>query len=181
MAQARHDRVELAAQADAEGGIEEGGRKGRRGGDGADQERARGESDNTGERKDEADELGELQRRLRFALLDGAEAGRHEPGEHPTVGMLARPADRPDGEDDGLQTQNPRRRQRTCGGHDKREHQDRGRDPGGETRAANVDGVCLGGGVAARHGGTPRDACCFWNDGGRRATVTFRGCSECGA
>ncbi len=62
-------------------------------------EYAGSESGGADDRKDQADELGELQRRHRFALLDRSQPGRDQGGEHPPVGVPARPADGADGKD----------------------------------------------------------------------------------
>ena len=65
---------------------------------------ARGETDGADDGEDEADQLGELQRRHRLTLGDRSEPRSDERGEHPAVGMLARTAARTDGEHHGLQT-----------------------------------------------------------------------------
>ena len=141
--EARDQRVELAAQADAEGRVQKGRHQCERGRDDADQGYAGGESGDADDREDQADQLGELQRRYGFALLDRSQPGRHEGGEHPPVGVPARAADGADREDHGLQAKNDRGRQRADRRDDQRDHQDRGRDPGGEPWPANVHAVDL--------------------------------------
>src|ERR1700738_1086791 len=71
-------RVQLTAQADAERGVEERGHESEPRGGFPEHRRAGGEPDDADRREDEADDLGELQRRYRFALGDWAEAGGDE-------------------------------------------------------------------------------------------------------
>ena len=104
-----HDEgVKLAAQADAEGCVEESCGEGRGGGDQADQGRAGAESGNADDGEDQAHQLGELQRRHRFTLADRSQPRGHDVGEHQSVGIPAGTASGADREDDGLQSQNDR-------------------------------------------------------------------------
>ena len=77
-AQPCDERIELAAKADAEGRIEERRHQREAGGDQTEQRDAGGESDGADDGEDEADQLGELQRRHRFRLGDGREPGSDE-------------------------------------------------------------------------------------------------------
>ena len=69
------ERVDLAAQADAEGRVEEGRDEREAGGDQAEQLDAGGEADDADDGEHEADQLGELQRRHRLLLGDRVRAG----------------------------------------------------------------------------------------------------------
>src|ERR1700756_4231873 len=147
--EARHKRVELAAKADAEGRIQEGGHQSGRGGDNTQQWRDTGESGNAADSEDQADQLSELQWWHRFTFGDRSQPRRHDGGEHPSVGMTARPTQGADGKDNGLQAQNDGGGHRADRRDDQRGDQDHGRDPGGEPGPADVDAVWLGAGVAA--------------------------------
>jgi hypothetical protein len=147
--EARNERVKLAAKADAEGRVQEGGHQSGRSGDNAQQWRDTGESGNATDREDQADQLSELQRRHRFAFGDRSQPGRHDGGEHPSVGMTARSTQGTDGKDNGLQAQNDGGGHRADRRDDQRDDQDHGRHPGGEPGPADVDAVRLGAGVAA--------------------------------
>ena len=81
--------IELAAQADGEGRIEESRHHRERGGNQTQQRDAAGEPDDAGDGEPEADQLGKLQRRHRFSLRDRPQPGRHEVGEHRAVGVPA--------------------------------------------------------------------------------------------
>jgi hypothetical protein len=68
------ERVELAAKADAEGGVEQGGEQRERGGDYAEQRDRGGEADDPNDRENQPDQLGEFQRRHWFAFTGRGDA-----------------------------------------------------------------------------------------------------------
>ena len=72
------ERIDLAAEADAEGRVEERRDQREAGGDQADERNARGESDDADDGEHETDQLGELQRRHGLLLGDRREAGSDE-------------------------------------------------------------------------------------------------------
>ncbi len=112
------------------------------GGDHTEQEGARGEPADTRRRaKTKPTSWANFSGGTGSRSVTGLEPGCHDAGEYPPVGVLARAAERADGEDDGLHAQNERRRQRADGSDDERDHQDGGGDPGGEAGSAHVHGV----------------------------------------
>ena len=133
------ERVELAAEADAEGRIEERGDQRERGGHQAQRRQPEGEAGSADHREQEADELGELQRRHGLPIRHGAEPRSDERGEEPPVGMPARASDRADGEHHGLQAEDDGRRDIAERRGDQRGHDDDGGHPRREARASDVD------------------------------------------
>src|SRR6202047_1692759 len=102
-------RIQLTAQADAERGVEERGHEREPRRDLAEPRRAAGEPDDADRREGEADDLGELQRRYRFALGDRAEAGGDEVREEQPVRAVPGTTQRADREYRRLPAQNHRR------------------------------------------------------------------------
>jgi len=152
-AQACDERVELAAEADAKGRVEEGCDQGERRRRQPHCGRSERETDGAGNGEEESDELGELQRRDGLLLGYGTESRSDERREELAVRVLARAAVRTDGEHDGLQPEDDRGRGRTeCRGCERGQNDDGG-DPGGKARPADVDLVWSG--VLARHENAP--------------------------
>ena len=89
--------------------------------------------------EDQADQLGELQRRHRLTLADRRQARGHQFGEHQSVGVATRARRGADREDDGLQAQDERGGQRADARDEEGDHQHGGGDPGGESGTANID------------------------------------------
>ena len=146
------ERIDLAAEADAEGRVEERRHEREAGGDQAEKRDACGESDGADHREHEADQLGELQRRHGFLLGDGSETGSDEALEDQAVGMLTGPAPCADREDDGLDTQDHGCRDRAERRCDQRRDDHDGGDPGGEPGATHVHHGRCGRIGAGRHG-----------------------------
>ena len=71
--------------------------------------------------------------------MTGPEPGGDQVGEDQAVGVLPRPAQRADREDDGLRRRGHGRRGRADGERDEHGEQDAGGDPGREAGTADVN------------------------------------------
>src|SRR6266487_5749072 len=132
------DQVQLAAQADAEGSVQERGYQAEGGGGDAKRRQGRRVADYARDGGHQANALREPRRRLRFKLLGRRQPRPDERSVHDPVRRVARPEEHRDGEHHGLGSQQPGGHGGLRTAHYQRGREHHGRQQRGEPQASRI-------------------------------------------